>query len=101
MAKRAFQLDKAHPRAGSVQRAHEAAAFGGGLKPIRREGDKAEPALHPGKGPRQIAAMRFGQIEIIHGAGDIEIGVGIEALDEAEALVAQIGLDLEICIKPE
>ena len=41
------------------------------------------------------------EIEIVHGAGDVEIAVGIEAVDEGRALVAQIALDLEIGVEAE
>ena len=44
----------------------------------------------------QHAAMIGRQIEIIHRAGDVEIGIGVEAVDEGHALVMQIGFDLEI-----
>src|SRR6187455_2756857 len=39
------------------------------------------------------------QIEIIHCPRQIEIGVRIEALDERNSLMPQIGLDLEIRIE--
>ena len=39
------------------------------------------------------------EIEIVHRAADVEIGVGVEALDEAAALMAQIAFHLEI--RPE
>ena len=45
--------------------------------------------------------MILGQIEIVHRAGDVEIAVGVEAVDEAHALMAQIALDLEIRVKAE
>ena len=57
---------------------------------------------------RAAAAKRIGnraeflrQIEIIHGAGDIEVGIGVEALDKGRSLVAQIAFHLEIGIEPE
>ena len=42
-----------------------------------------------------------GDVEIVHRARQIEIGVGVEALDEGRALVAQIALDLEIGVERE
>ena len=49
----------------------------------------------------QHAAVIRGEIEIIHGASDVEIGIGIEPVDEAHPLMAQIGFDLEIRIEAE
>ena len=43
--------------------------------------------------------MRFGQVKIVHRAGDVEIAVGIKAVDKAKALVAQIALNLKIGVK--
>ena len=45
--------------------------------------------------------MIVGEVEVIHRARHIEIGIGIEAVDEAQALVAQIALDLEIGVEGE
>ena len=43
--------------------------------------------------------MVGGNVEIIHRAGNIEIAIGVKALDESHALVAQIALDLKIRIE--
>ena len=43
--------------------------------------------------------MLGGQVEIVHRPGDVEVGVGIEAVDEGGALVAQIALDLEVGVE--
>ncbi len=45
--------------------------------------------------------MRSREVEIVHGAGDVEIGVGVEAIDEGRALVAEIALDLEVGVEAE
>jgi hypothetical protein len=45
-------------------------------------------------------AVLGGEVEIIHRAGDVEIGVGVEPVDEGAALVAQIALDLEVGVEP-
>ena len=55
----------------------------------------------PLKALASYAAMVGGEVEIIHGARDVEIGVGIEAVDEGRALVAQIALDLEVGVEAE
>ena len=41
------------------------------------------------------------EIEIVHGAGHVEIGIGVEAINKAQALVAQIAFHLEIGIEAE
>ena len=43
----------------------------------------------------QIAAVIRRQVEIVHRAGDRQIGIGVEPADERAALVAQIALHLE------
>ena len=67
----------------------------------RGEGDDAEARLRAAEGVGQHAAMVGGEVEIVHRPGDVEIGVGVEAVDEARALVAQIALDLEVGVEAE
>src|SRR3546814_4278210 len=43
----------------------------------------------------------FRSVEVVHRAGDVEVGVGVEALHEAGALVAQVALDLEVGLEAE
>ena len=38
-------------------------------------------------------------VELVDRAGDVEVGVGVEAVDEALALVAQVALDLELRVE--
>jgi len=45
--------------------------------------------------------MRFGKVEIVHRARDVEIGIGIEAVGKGQPLMAQIGFDLEIGVEAE
>ena len=40
--------------------------------------------------------MLLGEVEVIHRPGDDEIGIGVEAVDEGQALVTEIAFDLEI-----
>ena len=47
------------------------------------------------------AVVVGGEIEIVHRARQVEIGVGVEALDERAALMAQIGFHLEIGVERE
>ena len=45
--------------------------------------------------------MLLGEVEIVHRAGDVEIGVGVEPVGEADPLVAQVAFDLEIGVEAE
>src|SRR5206468_9542730 len=45
--------------------------------------------------------MVAGDVEIVHRARQIEIAVGVEALDKGRALIAQIAFDLEIRVERE
>ena len=55
----------------------------------------------PRKALASDAVIIGGEIEIVHRAGQVEIGIGVEALDESDALVAQIALDLKIGVERE
>ena len=43
--------------------------------------------------------MAAREVEIVHRPRDVEVGVGVEPVDEADALVAQVALDLEVGIE--
>src|SRR5690606_13034188 len=100
-AERARQFDEARLRPRAVQRLDDTARFGGRIEPVRIEADQAEAYRRMAERIGQPAAVRIREIEIVHRAGDIEIGVGVETVDETDPLVAQIGFDLEICIEAE
>ncbi len=51
------------------------------------------------EGVREDAAVIGREIEIIHRPRQVEIGIGVETLDEGRALMAQIALDLEVGIE--
>src|SRR5580700_2123828 len=91
-----LDLDKADIRRDSVEGVDERPAFRGREQPVAGEGDDAETRLPAGKGGRQRPAMLGGKVEIIHRPSDVEVGVGVEAVDEGAALMAQIALDLEV-----
>ena len=55
----------------------------------------------PRKALGEHAAVIGGEVEIVHRPRHVEIGVGVEAVDEGYALVAQIALDLEIGVEGE
>src|SRR5882724_9522757 len=99
MASVSFDFRERYPRARSVERVHQRARFRGREQPVGGERHHAEPGLDAAERLCQDAAMVGGNIEIIHRPRQIEIGVGIEALDERRTLIAQIALDLEIGVE--
>src|SRR5205823_1215286 len=60
-----------------------------------------EARLCSGERIGKPSAMVGGKVEIVHRAGQIEVGIGVEAIDESHALVAQVALDLEIGVETE
>ena len=69
------------------------------VQPVAIETDETKPRFCRGKSLGQHAIMRFGQIEIVHRTGDVEIRIGIETVDKAQPLIAQIAFHLKICVK--
>ena len=101
MAAVGLDLGERHPRARRVERMHQRARFRGREQPVAGERHHAEAGLDAAKRLRQHAVMVGGDVEIIHRPRQIEIAVGVEALDKGRALVAQIALDLEIGVERE
>ena len=96
-----LDLRERHPRARGIERMHQRARFRGREQPVAGERHHAEPGLDAAERPRQHAVMVGGDVEIVHRPRQIEIAVGVEALDKGRALVAQIALDLEIGVERE
>ena len=57
--------------------------------------------LRSAEGVGERAAVVGGEVEIVHRPRHVEIGVGVEAVDEGRALMAQIGFDLEVGVEAE
>ena len=70
-------------------------------QPVAGEGHQAEARRRAPEGVGQHAAMRAREVEIVHRARDVEVAVGVEAIDEGRALVAQVALDLEVGVEAE
>jgi hypothetical protein len=83
----------------AFERMHDGARIRRREQPVGGEGDHAEAGLGPPEGLGQHAAVVGREVEIVHGARDVEIRVGVEALDEGDALVAQVALDLELGVE--
>jgi hypothetical protein len=88
-----------HPCARRIERLDDGARLGSRKQPVAGERDDAEPRGRAMEGLGQNTIVIGCQIEIIHCPRQIEIGVRIEALDERNSLMPQIGLDLEIRIE--
>ena len=57
--------------------------------------------LVPRKAFASLPAVLLGEVEIVHRPRHVEVGVGVEAVDEARPLVAKIGFDLEVGVEAE
>ena len=101
MALVGHDLGERDARAGGVERMHDGARFRRREQPVRGERDHAEARLRAAEGIGHHAVVVGGEIEIVHRARQIEIRIGVEALDERAALVAQIGFDLEVGVERE
>ena len=90
-----------HPRAAGIERMHDRARFRGRKQPVAGERDDAKTRARVAERFRQRAVMIGGEIEVVHRPRQIEVAVGVEALDERRALMAQIALHLEVGIERE
>src|SRR6185437_3137390 len=92
-------LREGNARAGGVERMDDGARIRRREQPVRRERNHAETRRRALEAFGQHAVVIGGKIEIVHRAREIEIGVGVEALDERDALMAQVGFHFEIRIE--
>jgi len=74
--------------AGTEERESELAILLGREEPVAGEADDEGLGLDGGEGLLE-GAVDVGEIELVEGAGDVEIRVGVEAVDETLALVAR------------
>ena len=79
-----------HQRLDDLARARRRKAPVGGERHDEERADGARQRL------REVAAGAGGRIEVVQRLGDPQVGVGVEILGELLALVAQVGLDLEL-----
>src|ERR1700722_11072238 len=91
-----LDLDERHGGAPRVERMDESARIAGRKQPVGGEGDHAESRLRRLERARERAVIIGGEIEIIHRARHEQIGIWIKSLDKNRALMAKVGLDLEI-----
>ena len=90
-----------HPRAAGIECMHDRAGLRGRKQPVAGERHHAEARARAAPGFRQHSIVIGGDVKIIHRARQVEIAVGVEALDEGRALMAQIAFHLEVGIERE
>ncbi len=101
MAAIRFDLDEGDGGACRVEGMHDLAAFGGRKEPVAGEGNQAKARLAVAERLGKAPAMIGGEVEIVHRARHVEVGIRIETIDEGHALVAQIAFDLEVRVEAE
>src|SRR3546814_11465749 len=91
MAEGRRQFDEAGRGADALQRLDDEPRLGGRIEPVGIEADQSEAhILRPREGPCEGAAVRLGQVKIIHHEGDGELDVGVTGVYEAATLLAEI-----------
>ena len=81
----------------ATQSAHHVQRLVARIQPVRREADHQESRLHA----IERGAQRWtpgGEIEIIHGLGDVEVRIRVEAVDELTAPVTQVAFHFELIL---
>ena len=68
-------------------------------QPVTGEGHNAEARFGIGKCLSKLSVMFCRNVKIIHGAGDVEITIGVKAFHKSESLMAQVTFNLEISFK--
>ena len=93
------ELGVAGAFAGAQEREHESRGFAPGGK--SQSLVKATHSVSASTGAKACSSEPCGggQVEVVERARDVEVGVGVEAVDEALALVAQVALDLELHVE--
>ena len=101
MAAIGLDFDEADARRGRIEGAHHRFVLGGREEPVGREGDDAEAGPGAAEGVGEPPLIVGGEVETIHRPRQVEIRVGVEAVDEDDTLVAEIGIDLEVGVETE
>src|SRR5512147_906875 len=97
-----LDLAEAHVPPALFQRLDDVARLVGRVEPVRGEGDDQELGQRLGEGAHgRAAAVLLAQVVVVGRLGDVEEGVGVEAVDELPSLVAQVALHLEVRVEVE
>ena len=99
MAGVGLDLGKADVGRYRVERLHDLPAVLGGEQPVGGERDDAEPHRRVAEGVGHHAAVLLRHVEVVHGPGDIQVRIGVEAVDEGDPLVAQVAFHLEVGVE--
>ena len=91
----ALDLVVAHVLVGGAQGADDLLELVRRVQPVAAERQHQEARRHVAEGLHQ-APVPAREVEVVEGAGDVEVGVGVEAVGERQPLVAQVALDLEV-----
>src|ERR1700722_6962317 len=92
------ELRVAGPLSGAKERERDRPVLLRGEQPVAREAD--DEGLGQYRGKRLLERARGARrVELVDRAGDVEVGVRVEAVDEALALVAQVALHLELGVE--
>ncbi len=83
---------------GAEQGVNEGLVLGGRKEPVTAVSDDQSAGLHAAKSVLE-RGVPAGQVEKVEGFGEVEIGVGIEAMDKAAALVAEVAFNLKLDIE--
>ncbi len=67
--------------------------------PVGAEGDHQEFRPGAGQGTRQVVVVILRGIEVVERLGHAQVGIGVEHAGKLVALVAQVGLDLELHVE--
>ena len=88
-------LGEADLAARATDRIDEALDLVGREQPVA--GEREQQEAHGRLGQRRGHGVVTGrEVEVVHRLGHVEVGVGVEALDELAALVREVALDLEL-----
>ena len=94
---RGIDVNKRYVPVPGDQGPHKLLGLRGGEQPVRTVGDHQKAGGGLGKSLLE-GAVGPCDIEIVHGLGDIDIDVGIEAFGEAGSLVIEVGLHRKLVL---
>ena len=96
-----LQFAVGHVAIAAAQRAHDLLRLIAGIQPVRAEADHQEARRASSRTRPQSEPLPLRQVEVVHGLGDVEVRVGVEAVDELAAAIAQVALHFEIDVEIE
>jgi len=92
------ELGIARPLAGAQECEHDLAVLAGGNSQSLVKATLKRLGFNRGKGLFK-RTMAGGQVKVVEGARDVEVGIGVEAVDEACALMPQVAFHFKLDIE--